>query len=70
MEKHIAPYLKRMLDGRPAILMDEGMALWRCLRGFVEDVAAAIALAVTSQAAANRVYNFDEPTAYNEADPG
>lgn len=68
-EQHrLAPYLKRMLDGRPAILLDEGMARWRCLRGYVEDVAAAVALAVTNPAAAGRVYNVAEPTAHTEAE--
>jgi hypothetical protein len=43
------------------------MTRWRCLRGFVEDVAAAVALAVTSPAAAGRVYNLAEPTASTEA---
>jgi nucleoside-diphosphate-sugar epimerase len=64
----LAPYLKRMLDGRPAILLDEGMARWRCLRGYVEDVAAAVALAVTNPAATGRVYNVAEPTAPTEAE--
>jgi nucleoside-diphosphate-sugar epimerase len=67
-QHRLAPYLKRMLDGRPAILLDEGMARWRCLRGYVEDVAAAVTLAVTSPAAAGRVYNVAEPTAYTEAE--
>jgi nucleoside-diphosphate-sugar epimerase len=68
-EQHrLAPYLKRMLDGRPAILLDEGMARWRCLRGYVEDVAAAVALAVTNPVAAGRVYNVAEPTAHTEAE--
>src|SRR5262245_1344392 len=68
-EQHrLAPYLKRMVDGRPAILLDEGMARWRCLRGYVEDVAAAIALAVNHPAAAGRVYNVAEPTTHTEAE--
>jgi nucleoside-diphosphate-sugar epimerase len=67
-QHRLAPYLKRMLDGRRAILLDEGMARWRCLRGYVEDVAAAIALAVTDPAASGRVYNVAEPTAYTEAE--
>src|SRR5262249_10284904 len=67
-EQHrLAPYLKRMMDGGEVILLDEGMARWRCLRGYVEEVAAAIALAVTSPAAAGRVYNVAEPTAHTEA---
>jgi nucleoside-diphosphate-sugar epimerase len=67
-QHRLAPYLKRMLDGRPAILLDECMARWRCLRGYVEDVAAAVALAVTNPAAAGRVYNVAEPTANTEAE--
>src|SRR5262249_34733410 len=47
-----ASYLKRMDNGRPAIVLDEGMARWKCPRGYVEDVAAAIALAVTDDRAA------------------
>lgn len=53
-------YLKRMDDGRPAILLGEGMASWRWTHGYVEDVALAIALAVTDERAAGRVYNVGE----------
>jgi nucleoside-diphosphate-sugar epimerase len=61
-------YLRRMDDGRPAVLLDEGMAGWRCPRGYVEDVAAAIALAVTDGRAAGRVYNVGQAVAPPEAD--
>jgi nucleoside-diphosphate-sugar epimerase len=67
-QHRLAPYLRRMLDGRPAVLLDEGVARWRCLRGYVEDVAAAVALAATSPKAAGRVYNVSEPTAHTEAE--
>ncbi len=53
-------YVKRMDDGRPAILLGEGMANWRWTHGYVEDVASAIALAVTDERAAGRVYNVGE----------
>jgi nucleoside-diphosphate-sugar epimerase len=53
-------YVKRMDDGRPAILLGEGMADWRWTHGYVEDVASAIALAVTDERAASRVYNVGE----------
>ncbi len=67
-EQHrLAPYLRRMADGRPAILLNEGMAHWRCLRGYVEDVAVAVALAV-QHPAAGRVYNVAEPNAFTEAE--
>ena len=61
-------YLKRMDDRRPAILLDERAAGWRWTRGYVEDVAAAIALAVTDERAAGRVYNVGEPEAYSARD--
>lgn len=57
------PYLKRMEDGRQAILLEEGLASWRWTMGYVEDVAAAIALATTNERAAGRVYNVGEPDA-------
>jgi nucleoside-diphosphate-sugar epimerase len=61
-------YLGRMDEGRPVILLDEGLACWRCLRGYVEDVAAAIALAATEAKAAGRVYNIAEEIAYTESE--
>jgi nucleoside-diphosphate-sugar epimerase len=61
-------YLGRMDAGRRVILLDEGLARWRCLRGYVGDVAAAIALALTDPRAAGRVYNVAEPTACTEAE--
>jgi nucleoside-diphosphate-sugar epimerase len=67
-QHRLAPHLQRMLDGRRAILLDEGLAHWRCLRGYVDDVAAAVALAVTDPTAAGRVYNVAEPIAYTEAE--
>jgi nucleoside-diphosphate-sugar epimerase len=60
-------YLKRMDDGRPAILLDAGLAGWRWTRGYVENVAAAIALVVLDGRAAGRVYNAGETPALTEA---
>jgi nucleoside-diphosphate-sugar epimerase len=57
--------LKRMDDGRPAILLDERAARWRWSRGYVEDVAHAITLAVADERAAGRIYNV----AWEEALP-
>lgn len=66
-EQHrLFPYLKRMDDGRPAIAMDEGLARWRAPRGYVEDVAAAIALAATDPRAEGKTYNIAEPDAWTE----
>ena len=61
-------YLKRMDDGRPAVLLDEGRARWRWTRGYVEDVAAAVALAVADRRASGRVYNVGEADAPTEAE--
>jgi nucleoside-diphosphate-sugar epimerase len=60
--------LKRMDEGRPAILLSEGLARWRWTRGYVEDVAEAIALAVVSATAAGRVYNAAWEPALTEAE--
>jgi nucleoside-diphosphate-sugar epimerase len=54
-------YLKRMDDHRPAILLDEAEAHWRWTHGYVENVADAIAMAVTDKRAAGRIYNVGEP---------
>lgn len=54
-------HLKRMLDDRPAILLDEVRARWHCLWGYVENVAHAIALAVQDDRAAGRIYNVAQP---------
>lgn len=54
-------YIKRMDDHRPAILLDEAEAEWRWTHGYVENVAEAIALAVTNEQAAGRIYNVGEP---------
>lgn len=53
-------HLKRMDDRRPIILLDENHARWRWSHGYVENVAAAIALAVTDDHANGRIYNVGE----------
>jgi nucleoside-diphosphate-sugar epimerase len=62
------PVLKRILDGRPAIVYEESFA--RCVpcRGYVENVAHAIALAATWEGSAGRIYNVAEPDSYTEAE--
>ncbi len=62
------PYVKRMDDGRPAILLDQVEATWRWVRGYVEDIAHALALATTAENAAGQVYNVAEAIAYSEAE--
>jgi len=60
------PIVKRIVDKRPAILFEETFAAWRPPRGYVENVAAAIALAATSDRAAGRIYNVAEPDSPTE----
>ncbi len=55
--------LKRVWDGRPAILLPDDYAAWCGPRGYVENTAHAIALACTSERARGRIYHVcDEPT--------
>jgi nucleoside-diphosphate-sugar epimerase len=58
--------LKRMDDGRRAIVMQENWANWRSPRGYVENVAAAIALATVTDRAAGRVYNVADSQSFSE----
>ena len=67
-QRRLFPYLERMDDGRPAILLGEGMARWRWSRGYVENVAAAVALAATDERAAGRTYNVGETETPTEAE--
>ncbi len=60
--------LKRMDDQRPAILLEERIAGWRWTRSYVENVAAAIALAASDERATNRTYNVGEPEALSYAE--
>jgi len=61
-------YLKRMDDDRPAILIDRLMHGWRWTRGYVDDVAAAVCLAIVSPEAAGRIYNVGQKTALSEGE--
>lgn len=61
-QHRLGPHLRRMDDGRPAILMDEQQAQWRWTHGYVENVAAAIARTATDERAAGQIYNVGETT--------
>jgi len=57
------PLLKRMADGRSFVLLADDLASWRGPRGYVENVAHAIAIAAMSDRSAGRTYNIcEEPT--------
>lgn len=62
-QHRLQAYLRRMADDRAPILLEEGQAKWRWTRGFVENVAAALALVLTDPRSGDHVYNVgDEPT--------
>lgn len=54
------PFVKRMLDGRPAILLSRENAGWLWTHAFAADVGEAVALAAGHPAAAGRIYNLGE----------
>ncbi len=62
-QHRIHSIVKRMDDGRRAIFIPKGVDEWRWTRGYVENVAAAIALAACTDAAAGRIYNVGETEA-------
>ena len=49
------PIVKRILDGRRVIPFSSAMAEWRATKGYVDDVAAAIALAAENGGAGGRI---------------
>jgi nucleoside-diphosphate-sugar epimerase len=60
------PMVKRIGDGRRHIIFPETLADWRSPRGYVENVAAAIALAACDERAARRIYNVCEEPSFSE----
>lgn len=59
-------YVKRMVDRRPAVIIQRKQVNWRWTRSYVENVDYAIALAVTSVRAAGEIYNVGEQEALSE----
>jgi nucleoside-diphosphate-sugar epimerase len=64
--RRFLPVVQRVDDRRPAILFEEKYARWRGPHGYVENVAAAIALAAVEPRAAGRVYNVGEAETLTE----
>jgi nucleoside-diphosphate-sugar epimerase len=56
----LRPYIRRMADRRPAIILESSMAAWRWTHGYVGNVARAIVSAVVDERAAGQVYNVGE----------
>ena len=67
-QRRFSGYLRRMDDRRPAILIDRGVAGMLAIREYVENVAAAIALAVTDDRAAGRIYNVGDAEPLTEGE--
>lgn len=62
------PLLKRISDGRSFVLLADDLAAWRGPRGYVENVAHAMAIAATSDRAAGQIYNICEQPTLSEID--
>jgi nucleoside-diphosphate-sugar epimerase len=58
--------VKRIVDGRRHIIFPETLAGWHSARGYVENVAAAIALAAGDDRATGRIYNICEEPSFSE----
>jgi nucleoside-diphosphate-sugar epimerase len=58
--RRLRSYVRRMDDGRPAVLLETAQAAWRWSHGYVENVAQAIALAVLDERTSGRIYNLGE----------
>ena len=61
-------YLKRMDDGREQIILNERLATWKFSRGFVDNVAHAVALAIENEDSSGEIYNVAEPAAMTETE--
>jgi nucleoside-diphosphate-sugar epimerase len=60
--------LKKMRQGESTIGIDERMFNWRWTRGYVENVAHAIAIGSTDERAQRQIYNVGESPALSQAD--
>ncbi len=67
-DKHrrLRVYLKRMDDGRKFIMLGETIANWKFSRGYVDNVAHAVVLAIEQPSAAGNIFNVAEPRAMEE----
>jgi nucleoside-diphosphate-sugar epimerase len=65
-QRRLCHYVRRMIDERPAIVLDDRLARLRLSRGYVENVAAAVVLAALDERAAGMTYNVGEAEALSE----
>jgi len=65
-QHRLLPYVQRIADGRTAIVLGDRDAEFRAARGYVGNVAAAIARAVMDDRAAGRVFNITDAETWTE----
>lgn len=59
-------YIKPMVDNRPYILIDEGLAEWVQSKCYVENAAEAIVMAIEDNKAENQIFNVAEEASRSE----
>lgn len=67
-QHRVSEYLKRMDEASPTIELDEIGSRWQTSRGYVENVAVAIARAVEDKNAAGKTYNVADADVFTEAE--
>ncbi len=65
-QRRVAGYVARLEASGGTLRLNPAEASWRCTRGYVEDVAAAVALAALDRRAAGATYNLGEADALTE----
>ena len=68
MHRRFRCYLKPMDDGREFILLGKSLSTWKFSRGYVDNVAHAIRLAIESDHSAGKIFNVAEPCAMKAAE--
>jgi nucleoside-diphosphate-sugar epimerase len=65
-QERVAGVITRLRAGKGRVRVNAAESAWRCTRGYVEDVAAGIALAALDARATGETYNLGEPEALTE----
>lgn len=65
-QRRVAKYVDKFRPATASLRLNAAEAAWRCTRGYVEDVAAAITLAALSDASAGEILNVGEREALSE----
>ena len=67
-QSRLYEFLRRMDDGRPAIILPQHRAIFRWTHSYIVNVGYAIGLSVTNKQAAGRIYNVGSPEALSVAE--